>query len=299
MILWMPSNRKPKLSLKKAKGLHVYKCVFPTCLNFFTSRSNQSVKYCQNHTHYPTSKTTRSTLLLASLSLVCLLCLLSLPNAQAAESYKGKAVGVIIEKSCLLSEKCLKYKDIVTLDNSNQKYSGEFIPNGNDIKRKNVSFPNPLGFYRFDNDFRVFVDPPQAAKVKLPLIEIRTKLDQFFIQGQSKITELKINNETKATDKVRTFSHTRYVDSTCTNAIITAKNWKTVLPDTINYLRNGCDPSQTKINTLTYEVTPLVKHDISTSYKWKYEKWQAEIIKNCLKQRNSCQESNQPTRGGL
>jgi hypothetical protein len=237
--------------------------------------------------------------LLTSISLVCLLSLLSLPSAFAADSYKGKALGIVIEKSCLLSEKCLKYKDILYLDNSNQKYSGSFISTGNDVKRQSVIFPNPLGFYRYDTDFLIFVDPPQAAKVKLPLIEIKTKLDEFHIQGQKKVTEYKQNNETKATEKIRTFSHTRYVDSTCTNAIITAKNWKIVLEDTIDYLRHNCSTDYTKLKTIEMEVTKLAKHDISTSYKWKYEAWKKQITEKCLRERNACQELNQPTRGGL
>lgn len=289
----MPSNRKPKLSVTKAKGVHVYKCVFPSCSNFFTSTSNSSVKYCKNHTRYPKSAKP-PLLLLASISL--LFCVV-FTSAEAAETLKGKGVGILIEKTVLKSGKLL-YKDITPLDNSITKYSGGFIEKNGDLMRKSSPYQNSYGYYKHDKTFRIFVDPPPVIRNTLPIITIVSQLDEFHIKGQQKVTELRLNNETKPIESIRTYSHTRYIDSTCTNAIITVKDWKTVLPDTINYLRMNCDPKATKITTLGYDIKPLTKHKLAETYDWKLKQWQKEIMEKCTKSRNACTDLKQPTGAG-
>lgn len=280
----MPSSRKPKLSMKKAKGVHVYKCYYPSCNNFFTSTSNQSVKYCQNHTHFPTNKHKRSALLLAS---TLLLSFFVFHPAFALDDYTGHGIGIFIEKSVLLSGD-LKYKDLLYLDNSIAKYSGSFIPNGDDIKRQNSPYTNQLGYYRYDKVFRIFIDPPYQIKNNLPLITIVSQLNEFHLPGQEKVTEYKENKDAKANNYIRSYSHTRYMDG-CNHATITAKNWKVILLDTIEYMKNKCSPEATKIKTLTVETKPLTKHDIATSQKAKQDSFYDFVKQNCLKSRNACQ----------
>jgi hypothetical protein len=210
-------------------------------------------------------------------------------QVEAAEySYKGKVVGIVIEKSCLISDRCLNYSDVIPLDNTDPRYMGKFVEKNGDYTRQATSNQNNYRWLEFQKGFTVVVDPPLKFRTQIPIITIVSKLDEYHLEGQKKITELNDCHDCKALNKVRTYSHTRYVDATCTNAVITAKNWKTVLPDTINYLRNNCDPAQTTIQSISYEIKPLTKHDISTSSKSKLDKFYAKVKSECLKTRNAC-----------
>lgn len=227
--------------------------------------------------------------LVLTLTLVIALLYCQTNQSEAAEqSFRGKAVGIVIEKSCLISERCMNYSDIVDLDTTNPKYMGKFVERNGDLVRQSTSKQNNYRWLEFQKDFTIVVDPPLKFSTQLPIITIISQLPEFHIQGQEKVIEYKTTPDAKATAKVRSFSHTRYVDSTCTNAVITAKNWQKVLPDTINYLRGNCDPKQTQIDTIGLDVGTLKKHDISTSNKSKLDKFYAHVLKECTKARNAC-----------
>lgn len=216
---------------------------------------------------------------------------LTIPGVEAAtQSYQGKAVGIIIEKSCLISTNCLDYSDIVSLDNTDPKYMGGFVEKNGDVYRNSNSKHNNYRWLEFQKNFTIIVDPPLKFHNQIPMITIVSKLDEYHLPGQDKIIEYKQTPDAKATEKIRSYSHTRYVGTTCYNAIITAKNYQVVLPDTINYLRMGCDPNHTKINSITLEKTTLIKHDIAMSSKAKLDKFYAKVLKECTKTRNACTE---------
>ena len=222
-------------------------------------------------------------------------------QAEAAPSYKGKVLGIVISKSCQLSPSCVQYNDILSYDNSNPGYSGGFGPDPKtgDIKRMTPKYKNELGFYYTDKTFRVMIDPPATIKGQIQLITILPQLQEFHDTSQKKIAEYRINNDTKPTEKIREWSTQRSVNDNCMAAMISGRNWQTLLPDTIEYMRHDCDPDHTKVSTIQTELIPLTKQDISTSYKSKDQKWRDYIIHNCTKSRNACTELSQPTRGGL
>lgn len=227
--------------------------------------------------------------LVLTLTLVIALLYCQTSQSEAAEqSFKGKVVGVVIEKSCLISDRCMNYSDIVDLDTTDPKYMGKFVEKNGDLTRQSTSKQNNYRWLEFQKGFTIVVDPPLKFRTQVPIITIVSQLDEFHIKGQEKVFEYKQTPDAKATMKVRSFSHTRYVDQTCTNAVITAKNWQNVLPDTINYLRMGCDPKHTNIQTISLDIKPLIKHDISTSSKSKLDKFYAQVLKECTKTRNAC-----------
>ena len=209
------------------------------------------------------------------------------------EANKGYAIGIILSKSCIALVKagkdtCPSYKDLASIDNSIPEYSGPFAETNGYYHRVPPKFANNMGYYQYDPTFRVFVDPPQTAR--MPLITIETKIPEYHISGQFKINEIKdyTLKDSKATKSARSYSHTRYVDSTCSFASITAVNWKTVLPDTIHFMRSNCDPKQTQIDTITLDVKQLTKHDIATSSKYKLDQFYLDVIKNCTKSYGAC-----------
>lgn len=212
-------------------------------------------------------------------------------QSEAAQyNYKGKALGIVISKSCLMSQKCLHYSDIRDFDNSDSTMTGPLVLKDGDYVRQASSKQNNYYWLQYSKNYTVMLDPALKFRDQIPLITIVPTLDEFHLQGQFAIKEYKLQADAKATQDVRSYSHTRYVDSTCTNAIITAKDWKKVLPDTIDYLRNNCDSKHTKLTTITNEMRPLTKHDLGTSNKWKLDQFYKNVIEKCTKSRNACTE---------
>lgn len=230
---------------------------------------------------------------LGVLVLTLVIALISCQTIQAEATsyqYKGKALGIIISKSCLISERCLNYSDIKDLDNSNQVMTGKLIMKNGDYFRKSTSNQNNYKWLEYSNDYTVLIDPPLKYYDQIPIITIVPSLDEYHLEGQMAVHEYKLQSDSKANSSIRSFSHTRYVDSSCTNAIITAKNWQKVLPDTIGYLRSVCDPKHTQLTTITNDIKPLTKHDLATSSKWKLDQFYTKVLKECTKTRNACTE---------
>lgn len=231
---------------------------------------------------------------------ICAVVVLAIPDhtdtAEAAPQTKKK-IGIVIEKSCLLSDKCLNYSDIIHLDRSNKQVSGDFVLKDGDYARQCSKYQSSMAWYDVmqKDKLVLFVDPCFSQRTYIPTITIVSKLDHFESKSQKKITELKQSNDTKATYDTRSYSHTRYVDSKCNSATIGySTNWKNILIDTINYLSHECHPDHTKITTNSTETRPLTKHKLSESYKWQHDKWLEQIKKECLQKRNSCQDLRQP-----
>lgn len=209
------------------------------------------------------------------------------------EANKGYALGIILSDTCISSVKagsktCPSYRELATLDSSVPAFSGTFKEVNGFYQRVPTKYPNSMGFYQYDPVFRIFVDPPKTAK--MPLITIETQLPEYHQSDQFKVNEIKDGKliDSKAIKSVRTYSIKRFVDSTCSFATITATNWKELLPDTINFMRNNCDPNQTQIKTIQNDIKVLKVHDVSTSAKWKLDKFYADTIKNCTKSFQAC-----------
>lgn len=216
--------------------------------------------------------------------------------ADAAPQTKKK-IGIVIERSCLLSDKCLDYADILYLDRSNKAVSGDFVLKDGDYTRQCSKYQTSMAWYNTmqKDSLVLFVDPCFSQRTYIPIITIVSKLDHFEAKSQKKIIELKPSNETKAVKDVRSFSHTRFVDSSCNSATIGySTNWKNVLIDTINYLSHECDPAHTKISTNSTEIRQLTKHKLAETYKWQHDTWLEKIKKECLQKRNACQDLKQP-----
>lgn len=219
-----------------------------------------------------------------------------IPSVYAAD-YKIDSIGIIIERSCLLSDHCADNQDIMYLDNSPQSI-GKLAKKGNDYTRIYTAKQNNAEWLRFGGPY-VIVDPPGNIIPRIKIIHIVSQLDEFHDVGQRTVKEYNSNEGAKPVSNVRLYSSTRHMDEHCREATITTKNLPYVLRDTIDYMRSGCDPHNTMIKTTFEDIKPLTKHDLSTSYKSKDQKWRDYIIKECIKSRNACTDLKQPTRGGL
>lgn len=232
-----------------------------------------------------------STIMFLIIGAIILSISIILPSIYAEESYKGKGITITISKSCLMNgDKCLTYDKIKAYDNSDEKITGKIITKAGKTYREPTKFQNSYRFYNYDNQFRLIIDPPAQYDAHFQTIEIIPKLDSYYLKSQMRVNELKYADDMKATKSVRIMSTDRYVDSTCTHAVISAKNWKILLPDTINYLKNNCDPKSTSINTVKSVVKDLVQHDIGTSAKWKYDDFSKTVKDICSKQYGVCKD---------
>lgn len=155
--------------------------------------------------------------------------------------YRGKALGIIISKSCQMAPNCLKYSQIKDFDNSNPMWTGKMVLKNNDYYRQATSNQNNYKWLEFSKNYIVIVDPPLKYYDQIPIVTIVPSLDEYHLQGQMAIHEYKIQSNAKATKSIRSSSTNWYVDQTCTNSIISAKSWKQLLPEMISYLRNNCD----------------------------------------------------------
>lgn len=254
------------------------------------------MKYCGNHERYLNSRVRR---ILAVPIFTTIMLLFILPFAfDQANAAQYNAIGLIIETSCKISSNCLDIKDIISLDNSNKIYTGSFYEKDGDFIRKCTSKQNNFNWLQFEKNYTILVDPCLGYQSKIKTITIISKLDEFHNKDQMTVYESgKPDNlkDSKAIYKTRSFSHTRDIDTSCTHATITAKNWKFVLPDTIRYMMNNCDPSSTKIKTVDLEVKTLAKHNLAESLDYKTKQAKEYVIKNCLKSFGKCDPPNPST----
>ena len=233
----------------------------------------------------------------------------AIPHSEAAqESYKGKAIGIILSKSCMslvkshMNTTCPGYDKLVSLDNSNQKYSGKFIMKDGMLQRGPPQYLKAdLTAYRYNSTFFIFVDPAKTSKNLLPLITIETSIPEFHTSSQYSVTEIKDSKlvDAKATKTQRLYYKDRWVDAGCVNASISSKGGMELLVDTINFMKSDCNPNYTNVRTLFADIKNVTAHDISTSYKWKLDKQYEYIKANCLQKEGECKTIKQATRGGL
>lgn len=188
--------------------------------------------------------------------------------------------GISLDKTCItflknnMKTPCPTYEDILIIypDNSNQEVSGAFGYDDGIYQRYPTTIHNSHKYYEFGENV-LFIDPPVDTKVRIKNIEIRSSLDEYLLKGSVKSYDKDEHSVTLGTG--------RYVDKACRNAYVDADTWIEWVGDTIHYMNNGCDPAFTKMNSTITTQLYKTDHDITTSYKFKLEAWQKEMINRC------------------
>ena len=194
----------------------------------------------------------------------------------------GNNFGISLDQTCLtmlknnVSSDCPTYEDILTLfpDTSNQKISGEFGYHDGLYQRGPEKLARSFEYYRFASSPILFVDPLSETATRIKMIEIKSNLNEYLLRGAVK--------SYNAENNTLTLGHGRYVDS-CRIAYVDASQWAYLVGDSINYLSKGCTPDSTTFNSKTTTQLYKVKHDITTSYKYKLAQFQKESIEQCGK----------------
>lgn len=168
-------------------------------------------------------------------------------------------IGVDLSGTCKIMLKngfttdCPDMSELLQLDNSNP-LSGKFGMHDGLFQRGMPLVKNDHELYRFDEDFGIIVNPSPNLASRIKMIVIEPSLDTYVLPS-----------DMTKTDNTRTVNHQRYVHD-CKSAVITAGNWKFLLPDTIHYLRTGC--TITEFDEVEAIDDPVTEIDISSSRHW-------------------------------
>jgi len=176
----------------------------------------------------------------------------------------AEIISISLDKSCLtllennMSSSCPTYDEIKgVFANTPCGYKG-------DACLKYFSQVGIKNGYVINPDFSVF------ERVKN--VVIRANFDEFKMPGSGG----GYNN----TSHSLTFGLGRFVDK-CHAAYVDAKLWLTLTGDSIWYLNNNCQSDFTYHTPNRVEQLHKVEHDIATSYKYKLEQWQKQVIEDC------------------
>jgi hypothetical protein len=192
-------------------------------------------------------------------------------NGTSIESFKPylNVITLEISKACKASNstKCPSFAQLISLDNTNQKYVGSLT----NEKRLKPLLKNPSIIYKDVKETIICLDCPWDIYKNAKHIMI----DRPFIY--------KLNDDRVITNNTRYEYHNRYVSEGCNNARLA---WLPgYLDDTIRFIKSGC--TETEIQEKITIKTEFTKHDISTSKAYKYQKWLQEAKKlktiNCIK----------------
>jgi hypothetical protein len=208
-------------------------------------------------------------IVLGFVSLLAVTCM----EAYAADNTFNNSIGIAFSKVYLSQLKLSpdlhpNYEDLLALnlDNCNPKISGDFKTIDGIYQRDTSNLlVNNAKFYQI-KDYLICIDPPRELRNRVHMIYLESQLDIYKTQDQL----IKFNN-------TRTLSEQRYINEKCTEAVIGAENYLKLLADTIHVMRNNCDYSKSTFNHIITIIDNSTNTDISTSQKWKEDKWKKEI----------------------
>lgn len=155
-------------------------------------------------------------------------------------------------------------------DTTNHDISGKFIEKNGILVRDEPQVINSDRFYWWQKDPVIWIDPPGTVLQKIHLVTIESSLPEYKTKDSIKMDDYDIS-----------FGFGRYVDSSCTNARITAENWVFMTGDTLNFLKHDCDPKFTNFNSTKVLKFEKSYQDITTSYKYQLDKWIKDMKERC------------------
>ena len=214
-----------------------------------------------------------------AITLILAAALISSHTGAGAASF----ISIIPSEACRASPNCPSISALAAkYDTSDRKKSGDFVLKKGEWVREKPQLKNHWLFYQNQT---VFIDPDREVLKRSKQIVIEPPVHMWY----------KLEKDKKITNNTFTDYHNRFIDS-CSFARIAYDPF--LLNDTVNYLKSDCKV-KSEYDEKKVTKKPYTKQDISTSYKWKDAKWREQVIKECTKARNACQDLVQPTRAGL
>lgn len=177
-------------------------------------------------------------------------------------------IGISLSNTCAVLLKnnitttCPTYATLLALNlDASDKRSGVFSFHDGYYHRGNPMLRNDYKLYDLSDNI-IIIDPSTSMSKYIRTITITPNLDTYLLP-----------NDMEKTNNTRIIHMNRYVEA-CSRAVISADNWLETLSDTIGYMQNGCTGV---LKDTTGNVTDAkTTTDISTSAKWKHDKWVKE-----------------------
>jgi len=197
-------------------------------------------------------------------------------------------ITVVISDTCkrLLSLNtstfCPTYEEILVIfsDTSDQTRSGNFTYNENGFfERGPAQMKQHREYYRY-TDGTAYQNVKNVYWIDPPADILLSGAKKIIIEADNFIYPTRA---TEINDTSIEIGANRYVSTTCSYSIITAANWIFLLGDTMRYMASGCDNSgnYTFFNDTTTYYWDAVKHDITTTQKWKFDQLVKETKERC------------------
>ena len=200
-----------------------------------------------------------------------------------SQTLGSHSVGLVLSQTCITLLKasiptdCPTYEDLLQLDNSKIEWSGNFTTDENGFfHREPAPIKNSWRLYDHTDEWLVFVDPPKGMHDRIKLITIHPNFDTYTMTVDNVIYNY-----------TRIIYHDRYIEK-CKDATINADKWRILVPDTIYHMRKGCNPIHTSFNEIEYVPIPLFEHDVSTTQKYKHDKWIESVKTHCIFKFKAC-----------
>lgn len=192
----------------------------------------------------------------------------------------NKFISIVLSDSCKraiennVNKNCPTYKELVKLfDNTMPEISGEFIEDGNDIRRVDPKYKNYWNYYNQIESWKIItVDPDAEMMKRSSVITIQPSSFTYFENIASQ-------DKTKSIDNI---DHERYVwkdvkyNQRCSEAMVAPD--MELITETINFLLDGCDGELEIIDTIDI---PQTEYNPFDSYHYMYAKWMEDIKVKC------------------
>ena len=167
---------------------------------------------------------------------------------------------------------CPSYEELDIVFPDNTHYAlGQLMPIDGIIQRGPSIYAHPENYYKYSSENIIWLDPPENVRKRIKVITIEPSLPEYKIGAESK----------KMDDYNVTFGKDRYINANCSEIKITAENWLFMTGDAMNLLKHNCDLSYSTFNATVTISLQKSWQDISTSAKWKHDKWIQESLINC------------------
>lgn len=210
-------------------------------------------------------------------------------DPQPSLNHLNKKIGIVLSKTCLtmiqnnIDSTCPTYKDLITLDSSITEISGKFTTDENGFFHRSEPLQkNSWRLYDFDEEIRIFVDPPQGMAERIRTITLHPNFDTYLITND--LSEGSFGSEGNYT---RIVYHDRYIDN-CKQATVNADKWQLLLADTIHYMRADCNPDHTSYQEREILNATKSEYNPESSPNWNYFQWLEEVSNFCIFKYRQC-----------
>lgn len=199
-----------------------------------------------------------------------------------ADAEKNRDIGIDTSKKCKLmiennlDTTCPTVEQILALfpDTSPKEQMGGFKIIDGMLQRE----PTKYGIESYSKYMRglpekdrMWINPPGEVRPYLTMITIESNFVDYPIPQSYSMSNGTLSMGTK-----------RYVNFGCTEIILNAKDWIFLTGDSIILAQNNCDPNFTNFDHIKKFYFEKSFQDITTSYKYKLDKWIAESKVRCL-----------------